>query len=205
MTGDQARDMQSLALTVEVTICALVFGVLVSTPGMLVAEPNQPHPVLGLLALGLTASLTWPLLFQQLGLYESPVRLGIERIVARLVAAGVLATLALVAAAFVTAVPVAPTFSVLCGLIQFAALAALRLTSFAILGWAHLRGPRFHNVLIVGSGPRAAYFQRVIERDLTGVFGSWGSSTTVPRSRGHAFPRSRPTSFPTCRRSCETK
>ena len=164
MTGDQSRDMQSLALTVEVTICALVFGVLVSTPGMLVAEPNQPHPVLGLLALGLTASLTWPLLFQQLGLYESPVRLGIERIVARLVAAGVLATLALVAAAFVTAVPVAPTFPVLCGLIQFAALAALRLTSFAILGWAQLRRPRFHNVLIVGSGPRAAYFQRVIER-----------------------------------------
>lgn len=164
MTGDQSRDMQSLALTVEVTICALVFGVLVSTPGMLVAEPNQPHPILGLLALGLAASLTWPLLFQQLGLYESPIRLGIERIVARLVAAGALATLALVAVAFVTAVPVAPTFPVLCGLIQLAALTALRLTSFAILGWSHLRGPRFHNVLIVGSGPRAAYFQRVIER-----------------------------------------
>jgi len=164
MSGDQSREMQSLALTVEVTICALVFGVLVSTPGMLVAEPSQPHPVLGLLALGLVASLTWPLLFQQLGLYQSPVRLGIERIVARLVAAGVLSTLALVAATFVTGVPVAPNFPVLCGLIQLAALSALRITSFAILGSAQLRGPQYRNVLIVGSGPRAAYFQRVLER-----------------------------------------
>jgi exopolysaccharide biosynthesis polyprenyl glycosylphosphotransferase len=156
--------MQSLALTAEVTICALVFGVLVSTPDMLLAGPGRSHPVLGLLALGLTASLSWPLLFQQLGLYESPIRLGIERIVARLVAAGLLATLALVATAFVTAVPVDPSFPVLCGLIQLAVLAAFRLASFAILGWVPLRGQRRHNVLIVGSGPRAAYVQRVIER-----------------------------------------
>jgi hypothetical protein len=98
--------MQSLALTVEVTICALVFGVLVSTPGMLVAEPNQPP---GSAPASASPPRT-PVSFQQLGLYESPVRLGIERTVARLVAAGVLATLALVAAAFVTAVPVALTF-----------------------------------------------------------------------------------------------
>jgi len=188
MLDDQSRDMQSLALTVEVTICALVFGVLVSAPGMLVAESSQPHPVLGLLALGLTASLTWPLLFWQLGLYESPVRLGIERIVARLVAAGLVATLALVAVAFVTAVPVAPTFPVLCGLIQFAALAALRLTSFAILGWSQLRRPRLHNVLIVGSGPRAAYVQQVIERQPDRCLRIVGFIDNGPPEQGACVP-----------------
>jgi exopolysaccharide biosynthesis polyprenyl glycosylphosphotransferase len=163
MLRDHSRELHSAVLSGDLLLSALIFGVLVSLPGM--APGASGYTVFRLLALGLAASLVWPLAFQQLGLYGSQRRLGAERILARLLVAGLAALFVESAVAFSLSVPVAPSFPALCAAVQLAGLTALRLSVYGALRWLRRGGHNTRNVLVVGSGPRAAYVQEVVHRN----------------------------------------
>ena len=167
MLRDHSRELHSAVLSSDLLLSALIFGVLVSLPGM--APGASGYPVFRLLALGLAASLAWPLSFQQLGLYGSQRRLGAERIFARLLVAGGVAFLVQAGVAFAISVPVSPAFPAICAGAQLAVLAGFRLSIYGALRWLRRSGHNTRNVLVVGSGPRAAYVQEVIHRNP-----SWG-------------------------------
>ena len=162
MLREPPKELPFLVLAADVLVAALGFGVLASLPGMTTAAEPGPASV-RLLGLGLVAALAWPLCFGQLGLYASARPLGVEPLVARLVASALVAGALQAATAWLLAAPVTSVFPALCALVQFAALAALRLSLLAVLGWLR-RAPELRNVLIVGSGPRAAYVERVIDQ-----------------------------------------
>jgi exopolysaccharide biosynthesis polyprenyl glycosylphosphotransferase len=163
MLRDHSRELHSLVLSSDVLVAALTYGVLISLPEF--APAPAGFAIFRLLALGLAISLVWPIAFQQLGLYGSQRRLGVERILARLLVAGAAATVVGSAVAFSLAVPVHPLFPALCAGVQFAGLTALRLTIHLALRGLRRAGHNTRNVLIVGSGPRAAYVQEVIHRN----------------------------------------
>jgi exopolysaccharide biosynthesis polyprenyl glycosylphosphotransferase len=73
-----------------------------------------------------------------------------------------IATLA--GAAFLVTAPVIPAFPIICGVAQLAALIVLRLSIFSWLHWVRRRGKNFRNILIVGSGPRAAEVRNEVRR-----------------------------------------
>jgi exopolysaccharide biosynthesis polyprenyl glycosylphosphotransferase len=161
MLREPPKELPFLVLAADLLVAALGFGVLAALPGLAaVAEPGAG--VVRLLGLGLAASLVWPLCFGPLGLYASARPLGVEALVARLVASGLAAGAAQAAAAWLLAAPVAPVFPALCALAQFGVLAAFRLSVLAALRLLR-RPPGPRSVLIVGSGPRAAYVERVID------------------------------------------
>jgi len=163
MLRDHSRELHSAVLSADLLLSALIFGVLVSLPGM--APGASGYTVFRLLGLGLAASLIWPLAFQQLGLYSSQRRLGAERIFVRLLVAGAVALIAESSVAFALSVPVAPEFPALCAAAQLVALGAVRLSVYGGLRWLRRGGHNSRNVLVVGSGPRAAYVQDVIHRN----------------------------------------
>ena len=110
----------------------------------------------GLLATSLAACLAWPLTVHQLGLYGSQRMKGLDHVLARLVLAGAVSTVLVTAAAFVTKAPVGPRFPLLFGVSQFLVLSTERLILFGALRVARRVGRNTRNVVIVGSGPRAA-------------------------------------------------
>jgi exopolysaccharide biosynthesis polyprenyl glycosylphosphotransferase len=159
---ESPKELPFLVLAADVLVAALSFGVLASIPGMTTAAAPGPATI-RLLGLGLAASLVWPFVFGQLGLYSAARPLGVEPLVARLVASGLVAGAVQGAAAWLLSAPVTPVFPALCALVQFAVLAVLRLSLLAVLGWLR-RAPELRSLLIVGSGPRAAYVERVIDQ-----------------------------------------
>jgi exopolysaccharide biosynthesis polyprenyl glycosylphosphotransferase len=162
MLRETPKELPFLVLAADLLVAALGFGVLASLPGMTAGAAPGPD-TLRLLGLGLVASLAWPVCFGQLGLYAASRPLGVEPLVARLVASGLAAGTLQAAAAWLLGAPVSAVFPVLCALVQFVALALLRLSLLAGLGWLR-RAPELRSVLIVGSGPRAAYVERVIDQ-----------------------------------------
>ncbi len=122
-----------------------------------------------LLATVLVACLAWPLTLQQLGLYESQRLMPVDQIVARLVFAGMAATLLLTATAFTLKAPVGPRFPLLFGGVQFVLLTGERLLALTALRGLRRFGRNTRHVLIVGTGPRAAAVQELIR-----VHPEWG-------------------------------
>jgi len=165
MLREHARGLNSLLLATDVLIGALVFAVLVSMPGMTLGAAGGGHPFVPLLLLGALASLIWPALFRQLGLYDSQRRLDLDQMILRLLAAGGIAVLTLSGVAFATDAPVARGFPIWCSGVQFAALGSIRLATYSVLRWLRRHGRNTRNVLIVGSGPRAGYVQDVLDRN----------------------------------------
>jgi exopolysaccharide biosynthesis polyprenyl glycosylphosphotransferase len=162
MLREPPKEIPFLILAADVLVAALGFGIPAALPGMIRAGAAAPD-ILRLVGLGLAASLVWPFAFARLGLYSAAKPLGVEPLVARLVAAGFVAGALQGVATWLLRAPVAPIFPALCALAQFGGLAVLRLSVHAALRWLH-RAPETRNVLIVGSGPRAAYVERVIDQ-----------------------------------------
>ncbi len=117
----------------------------------------------GLLATSLAACMAWPFTLQQLGLYDSQRLRSLDQVIARLILAGAVSTLIVTAAAFIAKAPVGPRFPVLFGLTQFAVLTLERLAVFGALRIARRVGRNTRNVIIVGSGPRAAGVYHTIQ------------------------------------------
>lgn len=164
MLRNHAKGLHRLLLYADFAFSAVVFLALVAQPAMRPAGLLDEAASVRLLILGLVACVAWPLSFEQLQLYVSQRRRSPWEILARLFLAGLIASLMLAATAFTLDAPVAPAFPFLCGLGQLAVLGVLRLVIFTSLRVLRRRGHNCRNLLIIGSGPRAARVWHVVER-----------------------------------------
>ena len=162
--SERLRVMLQLA---DMALAGLVFAGAVLLPHMHV--PQAPEGAGALWALATVSAAAWPVALQRLGVYLSQRLLRLREVAERVVLAGALATGVHFAAAFLISAPVAPYFPLVCGALQLAAIGALRVGVYAGLRWLRREGRNQRSVLIVGSGPRAAYVQKVI-----GWNPSWG-------------------------------
>src|SRR4029453_7765193 len=101
------------------------------------------------LALGLVASLAWPVSAGQLGLYAPRRRAGLGEVGLQLALAGVLATALMMAGAFVVARPLPAAFVLGLGLAQAQVLGGAHLVLRAALRVVRRLGHNVRNVLLV--------------------------------------------------------
>ena len=159
MLRDHSRELDLLLQGMDLLIAAVVFVGVVSSIG---PGPEARHTTL--LPLGLAASLVWPVTLRALDLYASQRRERLVGLLRGLVVAGAVAILVESAAAFLTRAPVPRWFPLACVPLQLAGIAILRAGVYAALRSLRRTGRNSRNVLIAGSGPRAAYVEEVIGR-----------------------------------------
>lgn len=160
MLRAHAKLIRSLLLTVDVLVGALVFIAATRTASLVM--PNAAET--SLLIPGLVGCLAWPLLLEQLDLYESQRRLGKRRLIARMALAGGVVTALLALAVMFAGANVQPWFVFAVGGCQFLALSAIRLLLLGGIRVARRRGHNFRNVLIVGTGTRARHVLYQLQR-----------------------------------------
>ena len=161
----QSQRLHSALVIVDVVLSGMLFLLLVRHEvGLPLSETGEAMLAPGLLGLGLVACLAWPLTLQHLNLYDSQRLIPLERVLWRLLGAGGFVTLLLATTAFATGAPVSARFPLLFGLLQCVVLASERVAIFGGLRLARRFGRNTRNVLIVGSGPRAANVQELIAR-----------------------------------------
>jgi len=154
-------EFQILLLAIEIMTSAAIFGVLTYSPSVV---PGAEFDAMALLALGFLACSAWPLVLHSLNLYSSQRLKAFASVLVRLAAAGMACTVLVAAAAFLLSAPVDSSFPFVFGATQFAILSLLRLTIHGALRWMRRSGRNFRNILIVGSGPRAAHIRNLVER-----------------------------------------
>jgi FlaA1/EpsC-like NDP-sugar epimerase len=165
-----------------VLVSALVFVAAVSMPALLTGDPRSS---VSLRVPGLVACLAWPLILDQLDLYESQRRRGTGQMLARLALAGSISAALVAGTAGLSGAPVLPLFALVVGAGQFLMLSALRLTALAGIRVMRRRGLNFRNVLIVGTGTRARHVLYQLQRHP-----EWG--LRVDRLHGRAGHAPRP-------------
>jgi len=156
---------QLLLLAAEIALSAAIFAVFALSTGATDTVPVVlGHDGPALLALGIVGCSTWPLVLNALDLYSSQRLQSAGQLLLRVASAGVASTLLIAAAAFALSAPVPAAFPFLFGATQFACLATLRLSIHGGLRFLRRGGRNFRNILIVGSGPRAAHVHRMVKR-----------------------------------------
>jgi exopolysaccharide biosynthesis polyprenyl glycosylphosphotransferase len=169
MLQEHSERLHVLLQVTDAALAGMVFLAVLQLPGM---APSDPTGGVGLVwALGLVATLAWPIALQSAGVYRSQRMLRLQDVVRQVAIVGGIVTGVHFTVAFLLSAPVAPLFPLVCGLGQLAFLAALRLAGYGALRWLRREGRNYRQVLIVGSGPRAAYVQKVISWNP-----SWGIS-----------------------------
>jgi exopolysaccharide biosynthesis polyprenyl glycosylphosphotransferase len=156
----QSQKLHTALVALDVALSAVLFVFLLDRFEWGVGGLGRWHAA----CLGLVASLAWPLTLQQLNLYESQRVTALDQVLARLLAAGGLATVLLSATAFALGARVPAGFPLWFGAAQFTVLASERLAIFAALRLLRRFGRNTRNVLVVGTGPRAASVQRLVAR-----------------------------------------
>lgn len=152
-------------MVLDVTLSGILFVLLLADRGLSGVPPGTNWASApALLATALVACLAWPLTVQQLGLYDSQRIVGLDETFSKLAGACVVSTLLLTATAFCLHAPVRARFPVELGAAQFMLFSGERFVIFGTLRMARRLGRNTRNVLIVGSGPRAAGVQRLIHR-----------------------------------------
>jgi exopolysaccharide biosynthesis polyprenyl glycosylphosphotransferase len=164
MLKAHSRVLDVVLHVADVAVSAGVFVALAQGDGMVVATGGGVA-LLSMLPLGLAASLGWPLALRLFDLYQSKRRETVLRVAAQLAAAGAIVVAFQGAVAFLSSAPVSPRLPVACGLMQLFLLGSLRLALHVFLRSARRSGRNTRNVLIAGSGPRAAYVEQVIARN----------------------------------------
>jgi exopolysaccharide biosynthesis polyprenyl glycosylphosphotransferase len=144
----------------DIALAGLVFVAVVQLPSMLAVGAGAADGRLW--ALALVSAAAWPVALQRRELYRSQRLLRLREVGGSVGFAGAVATAAHFVAAFLVSAPVAPYFPLVVGAAQLAAVCSLRLVVHGILRWLRRDGRNQRNVLIVGSGLRAAYVQKVI-------------------------------------------
>jgi FlaA1/EpsC-like NDP-sugar epimerase len=157
-----ARLISSVLLTIDVLGSALVFVAAVSIPQL--AQPGTSKSGLALLVPALVTSLAWPLILEQLDLYESQRRRRVGQVVSRLLVAGVSSTVLIAAAVTLSGAPVTGHFPIAVGAGQFFVLASIRAVGMIAIRAFRRRGHNTRYVLIVGSGTRARHVLQVLQR-----------------------------------------
>ncbi len=156
MSRDSARALDVLQQLGDLVLAAGVFVAVVS-----LASPSAAS-LPSLLPLGLVATLVWPGMLRRVD--TGGERDGPSAELRRLVLAACVAIVAESAAAFLTRAPVPRWLPLVCGGLQLAAIGLLHAGVLGLREAWQPTGPERRNVLIAGSGPRAAYVQAVIER-----------------------------------------
>jgi exopolysaccharide biosynthesis polyprenyl glycosylphosphotransferase len=156
-----AKLISSILLAADVIASALVFLVALSIPELSTVDTSA---IPALLISGLVASLAWPLILEQLGLYSSQRREDISHVIAQLMFAGSLSTVLMAAAVTLFSAPVTWVFPLVVGAGQFVVLASLRVFGLMGVRAFRRRGHNTRHVLIVGSGSRALDVVSTIER-----------------------------------------
>ncbi len=165
MLQAHSEKLTLLLQVADVALAAATFVAVLALPGMWVPGLDSradDGSTLQLLALGVVASASWPVALHRLGVYLSQRLLRLGEVATQVAIAGATATGVHFAAAFLLSAPVAPYFPLVCGAAQLLVLSALRLGAYGALRWLRRDGRNTRHVLIVGSGPRAAYIQKVI-------------------------------------------
>jgi exopolysaccharide biosynthesis polyprenyl glycosylphosphotransferase len=153
---------QIFLLTIEIGVSAAIFAALAMSTATGTVPAVLGHEGPSLVALGIVACFTWPLVLNALDLYSSQRRQSAGQLLLRVAAAGMASTLLIAAAAFALTAPVPSAFPFLFGAIQFACLATLRLSIYGSLRLLRRGGRNCRNILIIGSGPRAAHVHRMV-------------------------------------------
>jgi exopolysaccharide biosynthesis polyprenyl glycosylphosphotransferase len=160
------RDKSDLIYRVAPLVEAILSGVILIA--MLSLEQTQRATGLTrpeewrLLALTACGIVAWPLAVGQLGLNESQRRRPLTDVLFRLALATGISIAVVTVAAFLTAAPIARRLPLMFGVSQFVTLGLLRLLTLASLHAIRRAGRNFRDVLIVGTGPRAARLHRAI-------------------------------------------
>jgi exopolysaccharide biosynthesis polyprenyl glycosylphosphotransferase len=154
--------ISSALLTVDVLGSALVFLLAVSHPELRTSGASGAE--LSLLIPGLVACLAWPLILEQLDLYESQRRRDLSQVLARLLLAGLISTVLVAASISLVASPVVGYFPLAVGTGQFVVLASVRALGLMAVRAFRRRGHNTRYVLIVGSGTRARHVLQVLQR-----------------------------------------
>jgi exopolysaccharide biosynthesis polyprenyl glycosylphosphotransferase len=158
-----AKLIRSLLLTLDVLVSALIFLAAIAMPRLLTTTTVTADAGT-LLVPGLVACLAWPLILEQLDLYESQRRRDAAQVIGRLALAGGISTALVAASAGLVGAPVRPLFALVVGAGQFVVLSALRLSALAGIRVMRRRGHNFRNVLIVGTGTRARHVLYQLQR-----------------------------------------
>jgi exopolysaccharide biosynthesis polyprenyl glycosylphosphotransferase len=160
-----AGRLQTLLVAVDVLVTAAVYAVLLLTPGMLQpAAAAGGMEILRPLAVGILASLLWPVTLREFGLYESQRRRPLGEIFRRLILAATVPAAFLVGATWAMRAPVALVFPLYCAGGQALAIVCLRVVVFTGLRGMRRLGRNYRSLLIVGSGPRAMGALEAVER-----------------------------------------
>jgi exopolysaccharide biosynthesis polyprenyl glycosylphosphotransferase len=155
-----AKLIRSLLLTTDVVASATIFLLATTRTANLVSTGTAQQ----LLLPGLVVCLAWPLILEQMDLYESQRRLGKRRLISRMAAGALIVTGLFAGSLAVTGAPVDPAFSFVVGGGQFVVLTLVRLAGLGVIRIARRRGHNFRNVLIVGTGTRARHVLYQLQR-----------------------------------------
>lgn len=163
MLKDNHRQLSALLMSFDVILSAFVFVTLLMLPSVSgIASPSSDVSS-SMLGLSIAALLAWPLAFQHLDLYASMRTQDVSQVLFRVILASVATSTVLAAAAFAFSVPVKASFPFVVGAGQLCALGISRILLVLPLRAIRRYGRNFRNVLIVGTGPRAAYVKRSID------------------------------------------
>ena len=162
MLRQHARRIHHFVLASDMGLSALTFTWLTTLPAMRDPLARPEAVTFAFEALGVLACLAWPLVLDRFGIYGSHRREDLAGVLRSLAGASAAGVVMLSAVAFAIAAPIAPQFPIAFGALNFAALAGLRTGALAVLRTARRAGANTRNLLVVGSGARAEYVQRVI-------------------------------------------
>jgi len=169
MLRNNGKITSSVLMLLDVVLSTVICLALLQWPE--VSGMSDPFAEAGasLLLLAITACLVWPFTFQQLDVYSSVRTLGAWDVTQRLFVSGCVVATILGAIAFATDVPISRSFPFVCAAAQGLALSVMRFGVYSALRTARRVGRNTRNVLIVGSGARAAQAKRNIDANP-----SWG-------------------------------
>ncbi|MDP6981404.1 MAG: sugar transferase [Myxococcota bacterium] len=166
MQREDSSHFDHLYQLVDLLVCAGVLLATLALPGMLDSGASPGNATsFSLVAFGIGSALSWPLGFQVLDFYAFQRRNRLDIIQHRLLTLGMRVAVAQCAMAFVFSPPVTIGMPVVCTVLQLAALCGLRAIVYRTSHWIRRNERHDRNVVIVGSGPRAAYVKNVIDQN----------------------------------------
>ncbi|MFT5443740.1 MAG: exopolysaccharide biosynthesis polyprenyl glycosylphosphotransferase [Myxococcota bacterium] len=145
-------------------LCAGVLLAAISLPGMLDNEVFSGGASFRLIAFGLGSTLVWPVACQLLGVYPAQRRTELRTSQRRLIKLGFGIGASQFAMLYLFAPPAHLSLPLVTTCVQLSLLCLLRGVVFRTSRWIR-KSDRYHrNVIILGSGPRAAYVKDIIEQ-----------------------------------------
>jgi len=160
---DDSRHFDHLYQLADLLVCAGVLLLTLALPGMLAAA-GPGDAGFSMIAFGIGSALSWPLTFQAIDLYAFQRRNRLDIVQHRLIKLAPGIAVAQCAMAFLFSAPVSVAMPIVCTTLQLISLGAVRTVVCRATQWMR-RNEIERNVVIVGSGPRAAYVKNVIEQN----------------------------------------